>query len=182
MRGFLTEGQWEEAQRLAHQLKGSGGNFGCEALAYVAGCIEQQLKQGQHTVSADLLDQFDLRAQELGRVLEILRDDGECQSRSEQLGETREDLDQGTQEGDITALNDTLADLTTALDSNLGDVQDCIDSLHKNLHHTDLRPLVTALQEAFDQFNIPEASSIVEQIRNALAAPSSEITNIHSRI
>ncbi len=43
---LLTEGNLQELQRLAHQLKGAGGGYGFPQVTEVAACLEQSLREG----------------------------------------------------------------------------------------------------------------------------------------
>ena len=42
---LLAEGNLQELQRLAHQLKGAGGGYGFPQITEVAACLEQSLVQ-----------------------------------------------------------------------------------------------------------------------------------------
>jgi HPt (histidine-containing phosphotransfer) domain-containing protein len=39
---------WAELQRLAHQLKGSGGGYGFQPITEAGGMVEAALKRGEH--------------------------------------------------------------------------------------------------------------------------------------
>lgn len=60
----LASGEPEKAERLCHQLKGSGGNLGAEKLAAIAGEIEDQLKKGS-PINESLLSKMATAMQEL---------------------------------------------------------------------------------------------------------------------
>lgn len=46
LENYLRDGDHEELQRLAHQLKGAGGGYGFTAVTEVAASLEQALKEG----------------------------------------------------------------------------------------------------------------------------------------
>ncbi|MFQ5698106.1 MAG: Hpt domain-containing protein [Myxococcota bacterium] len=45
MEELLSRGDWEELQRLAHQLKGAGGGYGFPQITEVSARLEQALKE-----------------------------------------------------------------------------------------------------------------------------------------
>ena len=60
LRGLVTEGKDEDqAQRVAHSLKGVSGSMGAMPLHYISGDIESLIKQGERVTDdkLDLLEQ-----------------------------------------------------------------------------------------------------------------------------
>ena len=65
MSQLINEQQWPEAQRLAHQLKGSAANLGADDLSLAAAHLEEALKLEQFQHAADLLTAFNQQITQL---------------------------------------------------------------------------------------------------------------------
>ncbi len=67
--GLLEQGRNDEAERLAHSVKGVAGNVGAGGLAAAAAAVEAAVKQGEEAGMPDLLDAF---GRELAALVEAL--------------------------------------------------------------------------------------------------------------
>jgi len=69
LRDLVNGEKYEEAEILAHSIKGAGGNVGAEALQAAAAAVERVLKDGGKTLPEDRFVYFQ---NELGRVITAL--------------------------------------------------------------------------------------------------------------
>ncbi len=52
----VTQANWEEAERLAHTLKGSGGTYGYPEVSQIAGNLEHHIKHGEFAEAANAME------------------------------------------------------------------------------------------------------------------------------
>jgi len=69
LKDLVKHGQYEEAEMLAHSIKGAGGNVGAEALQAAAAVLEKGFKEGEKDLPEAAFVHF---KKELGRVMTAL--------------------------------------------------------------------------------------------------------------
>ena len=148
VREFLADENYIEAQRIVHQLKGSGANLGANQLANCAAKIEQIIKTGETDIPEELLCQL---AQELDIVSE---------AKAQLLDESSDsnlDLKHGANNGDVLSLCKSIAEHAS---QDLSQTMQSIESLKKACQNDTHKQLVNDITNAFDQFDTQRVTEL----------------------
>ena len=129
LRDLVTAGRYDEAEMLAHSIKGAGGNLGAEALQGAAAAVEKVFKEGGKRLPEALFTRFE---NELSRVMTALKalkgDDPPSDPPSMEAIQTSTDMDprvvtemvarikEAAQMGDVMELSHMGAELTARSD------------------------------------------------------------------
>ncbi len=160
LRERMSQGDRDEARRLAHTLKGSSGNMGATGVQHLAAELETALKDGSDAAAIDrLVGPLESELQRLtAAILAALPDD----AAAPYVGEV-----------DWTIVQQVLAELEPWL--AVGNVQaNQFVETHAALLKAALGPLGVELERQIEQFLYPEALETLKQARQALqeqAAP-----------
>jgi two-component system sensor histidine kinase/response regulator len=140
----------EAAQRIAHQLKGSGANLGAVGLANIAGKIEQSIKDRKLPLSHNELETFRSMLQQLDT------DRGKI----EQWGLSK---DSPKTKGNIsTPIKTQLHNVAQSLNSDIGKSQELIEALCESAKGTRHEELCKEISSLFSAFKIQMIHSKIE--------------------
>lgn len=159
LRHHFAQQDFQSAQALAHQIKGSAANMGAMQLSAVAAEIEQQLKQGLRTTPEILLSQFGEALQAV--LTDIARLDALPSATSTQ----------SWQKLDRAAVERSVQIIEHCLRTDLGKVQQEMQTLSRLVAGSELQVTMNALNRAFDQFQMTEVASLLQAF---MAASSHE--------
>lgn len=156
LRQHFAQQDFQSAQALAHQIKGSAANMGAMQLSAVAAEIEQQLKQGLRTTPEILLNQFGRSLQAV--LTDIARLDALLSAQSMQSGQT---LDRAGVARSVQIIEQFLR-------TDLGKVQQEMQALSRLVAGSELQVTMEALNRAFEHFQMTEVASLLQQFMTAL--------------
>ena len=155
LEAFIARSDWEEATRLAHTLKGSGGNLGAKHLYQVAAILEQSCHDADAEAAQSELET--LRSS-LAEVIDGLA----------QLDDTALEMEEQPDKNtplDPQSLDALLKKLLHLLDSDLGEAQACLATLQQQATGTDYAADLSELENALNNFDIDAAKTIGRQMR-----------------
>lgn len=153
----VAESDWEQAQRLAHSLKGVAGNIGAVALQEACQVLENQAKQQQKNTTA-----CDAVRYELERVLTSIK------TLDDHVGASREmAFDSHAQ----VVILDTLAQQLINYDTG---AQDTIEANQPLLSSGKTAPFYQELCRALDAYDFETALATVDKMRTAVAVNKSD--------
>ncbi|MFZ2162497.1 MAG: PAS domain S-box protein [Sideroxyarcus sp.] len=149
LRERISAGEWDEAGRLAHTLKGSSGNLGATGVQGLAAKLEEAIKDGRDAVTIG----------RLGNTLEI--------GLQELVAGIRKALPQEAAalyagEVDWKMVRQVLAELEPLLSAGSMQANQILES-HAALLKAALGPLGAELQQRIEHFLYPEALVIVKR-------------------
>ncbi|MBI5451127.1 MAG: response regulator, partial [Gammaproteobacteria bacterium] len=150
----LRAGEWDEATRLAHTLKGSGGNLGATGLYHSAAALEQACRRREVTVGDATFEALRASLTEVMAGLQALNNNA------------------GVAAGAARAVDpqtwQTLLDqVLECLDSDLGQAQDRLAALQQQVAGSGYAAGAGELEQALNGFDIDAAKAIIERLRAA---------------
>ncbi len=149
---YLNSNNWEEAIRLAHSLKGSGGNIGAALVYQHAAALEQACK-AQDKDSAE---------QHLAQLIPVL---DEVISGLKLLDELNAQNDQTTEISlDAEGIHAKLIEILPLLDSNIAEAQGGVERLRKMSMGGEWQDRIEELENTLNSFDIDAARIITEQL------------------
>ncbi len=154
----IEQGEWEEATRLAHSLKGGGGNIGAEELYKVAAEIEVTCKDNDKEKA--LLQVEGLRT-ELSKVtnsLEILEQDDVASQTSNNNNEIF----------DPEQIHSLLDQLDSYLETDISEAQRCLQILEGYINGNRVESGFNELENAVNSFDMDAASAIIKRMKQKL--------------
>ena len=151
---FIHQGEWDEATRLAHTLKGSGGNLGAKQLYEVAATMEQVCR------SSDA----DAAQAEFGALRTSLMEVIEGLARLDEGVATMAGKPEAAQPVDAKAVDASLKKIVQLLDSDLGEAQDCLAALQQQVVGSDLAAPLNELENSLNGFDIEAAKTIAQRL------------------
>lgn len=77
LEGLLARGEWDEARRAAHRLRGSAGTYGFSALGAAAGEIEELLLAAPAGPDEETRAKLDVHARDLADRAKVAASGGE---------------------------------------------------------------------------------------------------------
>ena len=150
----LEEGQDEEAQRIAHTLKGAAGALGAVILSQAAAALEGTLKREEATT--DALKRFHTSLEPVLAGLATLQEERTDDEERSTMGST-----------DPETLRPLLQELATLLRAASPDAMEMIPRIDRTLggaHQEQLNPL----REQVNGFQFEEAIATLEELNRAL--------------
>ncbi len=150
MRHHFAQQDFQAAQALAHQIKGSAANMGAMHLSMVPAELEQQLKQGLRTTPDDLLREFGVSLQAV--LTDIARLNSVSAVPSAVTGSVV----------DRAAIARAIQTIEQSLRSDLGKVQQELENLSKLVAGSELQGKMDAVNRAFGQFRMTEVTSLLK--------------------
>ncbi|MFT7558330.1 MAG: signal transduction histidine kinase/CheY-like chemotaxis protein [Flavobacteriales bacterium] len=152
MTNFIDSDNHEEAQRLAHQLKGSGANLGAVELSQISAKIENGYKNGNHANTEHLME-LKLAIENIHRAKEI-------------LGKLEKNIDKPSNTKTIQKLDDTkvkslLQNISSNLHSDLAVVQTLLDTLKIESENTPHQQIITCLCDHFNRLQLSEIEKTI---------------------
>ncbi len=154
LKSLILQGEWDEATRLAHTLKGSGGNLGATQLYKTAAAMEQACRNADVDVDSAF---FEILRSSLVEVI-----DGLAMLETVTSSTQAENADLAT--SDPLAWRTCLAKLIEALDVDLGEAQTCIDSLRQHAASCEFLDSLNELNSAMNIFDIDAAKAISQRL------------------
>jgi len=159
---FLRENQWEQAERLAHTLKGGGGNLGAMPLYEAAATLEHACrKRDAHSAHAALA----VLRQRLEEVIQGLGQLGESDISATQS--TEEDHNSAELSDCAEPIADLLERMLHFLDADLGEAQSCLAALARQTVGSAFSANVTDLRRALNNFDTEAAKEIVRTLQQS---------------
>jgi CheY-like chemotaxis protein len=153
---FIVEGQWEEAERLAHTLKGGGGNLGAKRLYEQAAALEQNCRAADTENAQAALTTLRSHLDEVMGGLKQLAESGTTTEQSAGSGSVATPLE-------TTVLLDKMLH---ALDCDLGEAQSCLAALRQQVADSEFAGPLAALQQALNNFDTEAAKETVQALHN----------------
>ncbi len=146
---LIQQEAWREAERLAHTLKGSGGNLGAKQLYERAAAMEQACRQAD----ADAVKtEFETLRKSLTQVIDALAalETQELESSVSSAGH------------DLASVPELLNELLQSLDSDLGAAQKQLVTLQQCAAGSEYVVPLKDLERALNNFDIDVARNIVQ--------------------
>jgi len=140
----IKQGEWDEAARIAHTLKGSGGNISADVLYKDAAALERACRSKDMTIVQPLLDAL---SDSLGVVINGLM----C------LENASDQSDKGVADeghADPEILYESLNKLIDLLDSDLGEAQSLLEKLQQQTNGSVWGNSVDKMMTALNNFEI----------------------------
>ncbi len=158
----LLKGQGTEpAEEYCHALKGVTGNLGADALYRQVSALDARLKQGQKPGQTELAQMSKLVAQVIADIDSLQQPQAAEQQASGTLLSEAE-------------LAIQLADLTDALQQDLGAAEDLLETLLAQSVGTVHDSAIRDIAEKADAFAIDDAVALVQALRDRLSTPTHE--------
>lgn len=178
IRAFLEKPEYstddiEKAHIIAHSIKGVSANIGAEQLSKAAADLEQTIvgfkkATGEKTVPHEIRRSF---SSELHRVLSGICDHIADTKNDQATGKGVEFNDGSVQNSparDMATLLEVLDRLDTMLDDDLNAARDLLASVESDLKTVTDQALCAKLMDAIDDFEIDDASDIIQHISRVL--------------
>ncbi|MCP4130525.1 MAG: response regulator [bacterium] len=162
IRSSLEDNDIKTAERIAHTLKGVGGNIGTEALARAAAEVNSAIKKGALDDIETLLESCE---KELAIVLNSIE---ELENRQ---GKNKKDPAAEQKElspADRERVKELLHPLPELLESDISMVMDSLPELKKYLENSRVRELFARFEEAVENFDTDGARGIITEIARGL--------------
>ncbi|MBI3773263.1 MAG: response regulator [Gammaproteobacteria bacterium] len=151
LENLIRRNEWEEATRLAHTLKGSGGNLGAKKIYEAAAAMEQACRaENQDRVTA----QFPILRSRLEEVINGL------------AMLVPEVAIKASVTFDPAAWRSGLEQLANYLDSDLGEAQACLESLRQQACGTENAAAIEELASALNSFDVDTVKEIVQRLQS----------------
>lgn len=146
----LSAGEYDEAQKVAHGLKGTAGNLGAYHLSNLAKIIEDRLKSGIRSMPEDVMFQLDSAVVVLKRVLAWLssKDSGK-----------HEMID--IKESDEGYAIQKMIQLETLIEKDIAGAQTIANQLCDLSLNKEEKEIVEDIRDQIFEFNIDEAKLLV---------------------
>ncbi len=154
LKSLILQGEWDEATRLAHTLKGSGGNLGAKQLYMAAAAMEQACRNADVDVDSAF---FKILRSSLVEVIDGL-------AMLETVTSSTRAENSNLAASDLFAWRTSLAKLVEALDVDLGEAQACIGSLRQNGASCEFLDSLNELESAMNIFDIDAAKAISQRL------------------
>jgi len=154
MKQLIDQGEWDEAARLAHTLKGSGGNLGAKQLYKTAAVMEQACRAGDAGAAEA---GFGLLHASLAQVIDGLA----VLAAQDQVVQTTLPLS----DFDPSSVRVSLNELLQLLDSDLGAAQDRLVSLQRQVVDSDYAASLKELENALNSFDIEAAKVVIQGLQ-----------------
>lgn len=152
---LIQQSDWDEATRLVHTLKGSGGNLGAKQLYKTAIKMDQACRNHAVDVNSTLLKLLCNNLTEIIdglAVLEVEDQGGATMTTSSEINPDN--------------INSLVNELAEFLDSDLGAAQNLLATLQSLIVSSENMVQIKALENALNSFDIEEAKAIVKRIQN----------------
>ncbi len=156
LKQLIQQGQWDEAARLAHSLKGSGGNLGAKQLYETAAVMEQVCREGDADAAEAGLESLRASLAEVIDGLAVLETKDQVVPTPESLTEI-----------DSDSVHVLLDELLQLLDNDLGAAQSHLASLQQHTVCSDYAAPMKNLESALNSFDIESAKAIVQSMQVA---------------
>jgi two-component system sensor histidine kinase/response regulator len=158
---FIHEEQWEPAERLAHTLKGSGGNLGAMRIYEAAATLEQSCRTRDANAALEKLAVLRIHLEEVVEGLAQL-DEFDASAKPCEAEPSIADLSDCAE-----TIDDLLQRMLHHLDSDLGEAQTCLAALQKQTAGSQLSASVADLQRALNNFDTEAAKNVVKTLQQA---------------
>ena len=155
LRQRISEGDRDEARRLAHTLKGTSANLGATAVQGLAAGLEAAIKDGQDAVAIESL--ADVVEAELQRLVAAIFAALPEQAATPHEGKV-----------DWPAVRQVLAELEPMLTASSMQANDVMET-HVALLKSALGPVGVELEQQIEHFLYPEALKTLKQARKQIA-------------
>ena len=152
---FILQGEWDNAARLAHSLKGSCGNLGAMQLYKAAADMEQACHNTDVDVNSTFFETLRNSLTEVIDGLAVL-ENSEKSALTEVSNSTK---------FDPLAWRTSLKKLDKALDTDVGQAQACFESLNQNAIGSNCQDSLNELERALNIFDITTAKTITQQLQ-----------------
>jgi len=156
----IEQGEWEEATRLTHSLKGSGGNIGAEELYKVAAEVEKSCKENN---KEHALSQVEGLRIELSKVINGL-------SALEQDDVASQTSNKNNEVVDPEQFCRVLEQLEGYLETDLSEAQNCLLTLEGYVDGTKLKTGFVELENAMNSFDMDTAKENIQRLKQDLVA------------
>ena len=153
LRTSIAAGHLDDAQRLCHQLKGSGANLGAVEISAIAADIEAVFKSGGHHIDEQLISRFSHAIDNLNIAAKILR---ELRDQSDVSATSTSDLN----------VDQRLNKILDNLHRDLGAVQEDIKELRIITRNTSDEDFAIGINNDFENFRIKEVGIKIKQRLN----------------
>lgn len=151
---LIHRGEWHQAARLAHTLKGNAGNIGAKQLYEAAARMEQACRNSDAAAAGAAMGALQ---DCLAQVVDGLAALGALEQPRSVAGEQLST--------DAAGVSLVLNQLMTSLDVDLGAAQDCLATLRQQLAGSDRVSLLDELEGALAGFDIEAARRIVMRMQ-----------------
>ncbi len=151
LKQMIEERQWSEAAALSHTLKGSGGNLGMTQVYQEAAILEKICKEQ----NAETVDEAYMN---LKNSLDIVFEGLKI---VEEQGEQQQAEDNSSQDLDAQAIQDLLNQLLDHLDNDLGEAEECLNTLKQSSADESLKETLQHIESALNSFDIEAAKEKV---------------------
>jgi len=151
---LIKQGEWDEAARLAHSLKGSGGNLGAKQIYKTAAAMEQACRNADVDVNGSF---FKILCKSLAEVIDglaVLT----IQDQAMQTAVSSTDFD-------AASMRDLLDELLQFLDSDLGAAQNHLATLQQHAVGSEYVVPLKDLESALNSFDIEAAKTVVQNLQ-----------------
>ncbi|MFT4928289.1 MAG: signal transduction histidine kinase/DNA-binding response OmpR family regulator [Phenylobacterium sp.] len=159
IRTALAAGQRDEAERLAHTVKGVAGNLGAGQLAELAGVLEAKLS---HTQTTQLTDIIAAVEQELKMVLAGINENLAAEPAAVDIVPTDDGIS-------LTELTPMLNDLLNLLEEYDVEAEGLLDAVCAKVADTKLRAQLKALQKPISEYDFETAADELKALVGELA-------------
>jgi len=150
---LLNQGDMQQAQQLAHTIKGTSGNLFATDLYAAASQLNEALEQGVSDTLPDILDQFKARLdQAMASIASMQQQDSYPNSTAV----------------DMAVIKSLLSELTTLIERSSIDADRCFQRLKAQLHHPSFAPQMLQLEHAINDFDFDGAKVIVLEMKEQL--------------
>ncbi|MDH5545290.1 MAG: response regulator [Gammaproteobacteria bacterium] len=150
---LVENGAWEDAARVAHSLKGSGGNIGAHRLHQVSASVEQSCRRKNSEAVYSEMDNLKAALKEVIAAIDAISQEKKPESR-----EKSESID-----GD--QLNRTLDEIHGLLDSDIGMAQTCVDALLKRVASSQWVSGVENIYASLMKYDIDETRRCIGSLK-----------------
>ena len=154
----IEQGEWEEATRLAHNLKGSGGNIGAEELYKVAAKMEKSCKDNNKEQALSQVDGLRTVLAKVINGLSTLEQDEVASQTSNKHNETV----------DPEQIHSVLEQLESYLETDMSKAQGCLQKLEGYVNGNRVDSGFNELENAVNSFELVAASEIIQRMKQNL--------------
>ncbi|WP_096085484.1 response regulator [Agaribacterium haliotis] len=160
MQTLLDSGDYEKAERLAHQLKGAGANLGAEGLSQLAASIEQFLKENNHGAAYSLLNELSLEIQRLKQLQAKLLNNSEHDEKKRPVENS----------ANKQVLCELLQSIHSSVAFDLAQTMTAIEELKQVCQGSALQAFSEDLEQAFENLDTKKVGELAEhQLQQLLA-------------
>ena len=151
----LKQGLLEEAARLAHTLKGSSGNIGAEVLFQQATSMEAACRSNDKTEALAGIENLRAAQQEVMAGLSVLEKEKTSSNETNPI----------SQNIGPDALHVLLKQMEDYLETDLGEAQNCLQTLKESVDRSASCAWFEALESAMNNFDIDAAKKAIQQVK-----------------